>query len=120
KCWSTWRLPATPACHAIALRRRKLSGGGSIFASSCPREEFAHFFVAGLGKIFVVLADRLEEFRFTRADDFVGLVFEFATRIRGPDSDRHADLAGAASPQRFHGSPHRRAGRQPISDKNDR
>ena len=78
-----------------------------------------HFFVRGLGKIDVVLADAEEFRRILQAKDVIGSVLQLLTGNRRADRDRNNDFGGALLTQRSYRGPHARARGKPIVDQDN-
>src|SRR6266487_5846241 len=82
-------------------------------------QQFAHFFIASLREIVVILADCLKEFRRGRADRFVGFFFDFAASIWRANRNSHDNSCGAVLSQCLYCSPHRCAGGQSVIHEDD-
>src|SRR5437667_8078522 len=82
-------------------------------------QQVAHFFVASLREILVILAYCLKKFRRGRADRFVGFFFDFAASVWRTNRDSHDNSCRAALSQCLHRSPHRCAGGQSVIHEND-
>src|SRR5207244_3543256 len=79
-------------------------------------EQLAHFFVARLREIFIVLADRLEIIRRHCTDDLVDFVLELAARLRRADGGGDHDPGNIALAQRCYRRAHRRPSGKPVVD----
>ena len=83
------------------------------------REQLAHFFVGGLGKIGVVLADANESDWGLQADDFVGTVLQILTRTWSPDWNSDNNFRCPLLAQRSYRRSHSRASGKSVVDQND-
>jgi hypothetical protein len=83
------------------------------------RQQFAHFVIARLRKIFVILAYSLEKIRPAQTNDLVGFMFEFAARIGGSDRNSHNNFGNPALPQCRDRRSYGCTGRQSIIHKNN-
>src|SRR5438128_197689 len=82
-------------------------------------QQIAHFFVASLSEIIVILAYCLKKFRRGCADRFVGFFFNFAASVWRTDRDSHDNSCRAVLSQCLNCSPHRCAGGQSVIHEND-
>src|SRR4030095_2361815 len=75
--------------------------------------------IACLGKIFVILADRLEKFGDACADGFICFILEFATRVWRADWHSYDDFRSAPVAQCLDSGAHGRPSRQTVINQND-
>jgi hypothetical protein len=84
-----------------------------------PRQQLAHFVIACLGKIFVILADRLEKFRHAYADDFICFILEFTASVWRADWHCYDNFRSAAVTQCLDCGAHGRPSCQTVINQND-